>query len=518
MKVTALCVLLTLGFVNLLAQSPNCKIWDEFVAARKNGTTSLLPDFSYAGYKFSEQALPSVTYKMFSVIDFGAVPNDGKSDKAAIQKAIAAAEKNGEGVVFFPRGRYLVNTEDDDNSIIKIASSKLVLRGEGSGSDGSILFFERDLPPADSTKLWTTPYAIQTDVAATDKKLTQVVADAASGSSEIEVAGVKEIKPGDWIVLVLKSNNKDLVNRELSPKQVDEKWTSILQKGVVVNERHLVKEVNGHHIVLHNPIYHEIEAEYGWSVNRFAHISQVGFENLAFEGNWLKEFVHHRSVQDDGGWSILKFSRTVNAWVKDCSFRNVSRAVDFSQSAAGTAFNILITGHVGHNAVSVGGGSTGILVARVDDQAGMWHASGVSGGSSTGNVFWRCTHTPSTSFESHASQPRFTLFDNIKGGFFLGRAGGALQNLPNHGRYLVLWNYEETDAPEQNFEFWSSKTWYWKIVPPVVVGFHGAGTTFKQSDVAYEEGNGEVVSPVSLFEAQLKLRLGKLPQWMEPYR
>lgn len=96
----------------------------------------------------------------------------------------------------------------------------------------------------------------------------------------------------------------------------------------------------------------------------------------------------------------------------------------------------------------------------------------------------------------------------------LGRAGGARQNLPNHGRYLVLWNYKETDEPESNFEFWSTKTWYWKIVPPIIVGFHGAGTTFKKDEVQILESLGTPVKPESLFEEQLKLRLGKLPDWI----
>ena len=96
----------------------------------------------------------------------------------------------------------------------------------------------------------------------------------------------------------------------------------------------------------------------------------------------------------------------------------------------------------------------------------------------------------------------------------LGRVGGARHNLPNHGRYLVLWNYKETDEPESNFEFWSTKTWYWKIVAPIIVGFHGAGTTFKADEVQILESMGTPVKPESLFEEQLTLRLGKLPEWI----
>ncbi|MCU4157148.1 DUF4955 domain-containing protein [Carboxylicivirga sp. A043] len=75
--------------------------------------------------------------------------------------------------------------------------------------------------------------------------------------------------------------------------------------------------------------------------------------------------------------------------------------------------------------------------------------------------------------------------------------------------------FKELDEAETNFEFWSSKTWFWKIIPPVVIGFHGAGTTFDESQVKVLESLGKPVEPESLYEAQLQLRLGYLPKWIE---
>ena len=97
---------------------------------------------------------------------------------------------------------------------------------------------------------------------------------------------------------------------------------------------------------------------------------------------------------------------------------------------------------------------------------------------------------------------------------FKGRAGGAPFNLPNHGRHLVLWNFKEIDEPENNFRFVATDTWWWRIVPPILVGFHGSGTTFKEDEVQILESLGQPVKPESLFEEQLKLRLGKLPKWI----
>ena len=376
------------------------------------------------------------------------------------------------------------------------------------------MFFDKDLPPTNPEQLWSVPRAIQVTTDKSNKVLTDIIADTKRETYTIKVADASRIKKGDWLVLEVKNNSKELIEYDLQPVKPDPKWTSILEKGVVVNEHHQVKSVYGNTINFFEPIHYDIQKKHGWKVSSFAHNEHIGFENMTFEGNWLKDFKHHRSSQDDGGWSILSISKSVNSWIKDCKFKNVNNAAAFHHSAACTVLNVTIEGNEGHSSISSAGGSTGVLLAKIDDKVGMHHAVGVGGGSTTATVVWRCEYPPSSSFESHASQPRCTLLDNVEGGFFLGRAGGARFNLPNHGRYLVLWNYKETDQPETNFNFQSDKTWYWQMVPPIVVGFHGSGTTFNEKEVQINESLGTPVKPESLFEEQLKLRLGKLPKWL----
>ncbi|WP_281989570.1 DUF4955 domain-containing protein [Aquimarina aggregata] len=505
-------VALILCSLNLAAQ--DSKVWQDFKVAKENGHDHILPDFSYAGYKYSEVALPKVDFKVFNVIDYGAVPNDDRSDKESIKKAIAAASKNGEGVIFFPKGKYFINTEEDSLDIVKIESSKIVFRGEGANENGSILLFKRDLPPANPEKLWTVPYAIKTTVEKKGKFLTNVISDARRETFVLKVEDASRIKPGDWVVLKMKNNDKELVAEDIAPLSIEPKWTTIQEKGVQINEMHKVASVHKDTLVFSEPIHYNVNSSHGWKLYHFPHLQRIGFENIMFLGNWDGKFVHHRSPQDDGGWSILNLNNLVNSWVRNCTFKNVNRALSINSSAAVTALNISVEGKIGHNGVSAGGGSTGILLAYINDKAGMHHTTGVGGGSTTGTVIWRSTHPSHTSFESHASQPRCTLFDNVKGGFFAGRAGGAIKNLPNHGRFLVLWNYEETDEPEKNFDFISKTSEYWKIVPPIVVGFYGKGSTFNKDEVQLQESIGKPVQPESLFEEQLKLRLGKLPDWI----
>lgn len=489
-------------------------VWEDFVEAKKTGETAILPDFSYVGYKYSEEPIPHVNYKTFNVTDFGAIPNDTQSDKDAIKKAVSAAQKNGEGVIFFPKGKYYINTMDDDYSIINITSSKIVFRGEGSGENGSILFFQRDFPPADPNKLWTCPSAIKVASNKKDKIITKVVSDSKRETFKVEVKNASKIKKGDWVILKVQNNSKDLIEYDLKPLKPEPIWKSILNEGVKINERHQVANVSGNTVTFMEPIHYDVQAKHNWSLTTFEHLDHVGFENLAFEGNWLKEFVHHRSAQDDGGWSILDITDVVDSWIKDCSFKNVNNCATFSSSAASTALYVTIDGKIGHSAIHAQG-STGILLAKINDKAGMHHSVGVAGGSNIGSVIWRSKYPPHTCFESHSSQPRCTLFDKVEGGFMTGRGGGAKFNLPTHGRYLVLWNYKETDKPETNFDFVAKDSDYWRIVPPIIVGFHGSGTTFNEKEVQILESLGTPVKPESLFEEQLKLRLGKLPKWID---
>lgn len=508
-------IITALAFCVLGCQAQESVIWNDFVKAKESGAEAILPDFSYAGYKYSEVPIPKVNFKAFNITEFGAIANDGISDKNAIKEAISAASANGEGIIFFPKGKYLINSGEDDQSIITIASSKIVFRGEGSGPNGTILFFDKDLPPTDPKKLWTCPSAIQTKIEKKDAFLAKIITNVKRETHHVEVDDASNIKKGSWVTLEVLNNEKDLIEYDVQPLVSQPEWTAINEKGVQVNERHQVSSVSGNILTFKEPIHYDVQSKHGWELHTFEHLNHIGFENMTFEGNWTKEFVHHRSAQDDGGWKILKISHCVNSWIKDCTFKNVNVPASFSSSAASTALNIDIEGKIGHSSVHAAGGSTGILLANINDKAGMHHAVGVGGGSTTGTVVWRSVYPAHTCFESHASQPRTTLFDNVEGGFFAGRGGGARHNLPNHGRHLVLWNYKETDEPEENFRFWAINSWYWKIVPPIIVGFHGSGTTFKEDEVQVLESLGTPVKPESLFEEQLKLRLGALPKWID---
>ena len=105
-----------------------------------------LPDFSYAGYHWGEKPLPELKPTLH-VTDYGAVPDDGKDDTEALQKAFAAAHNvEGPVVLKFPPGKFILK------EILYIDRSNFVVQGSGSGSRGTVLYCPvpmTDLEPPD---------------------------------------------------------------------------------------------------------------------------------------------------------------------------------------------------------------------------------------------------------------------------------------------------------------------------------------------------------------------------------
>jgi len=506
MNKTLIVALITCVLLPLSAQK---SLFETYKTQKFAGQETTLPDFSYVGYENGEKPIPTVDYKIFNVLDFGAVADDEKSDKQAIQRCIDAAVANGSGIVYFPKGLYRVNEQGESETPIVIAGTRIVLRGE----TGAVLFMKEKMTALEPDKMWTTPYLFQFKKKIKRSQPVKVLADAAVGSFTLTVDNANGIAAGGWIELNLQNNNPERVAKELSPYPVNPTWTEIIQKGVIVKVFHRVKNVNAGTITLDDPIMYPVVASEGWKVSRWEPATECGVENLHFKGNFTDKFVHHRSAVDDGGWSILQISGKANGWLKDCTFESVSNAARIQQSANYSVLNCRIIGNAGHAAIS-SEGSSRVLIAKCEDKASQWHTFGV-GKPSMNTVIWRCTSTPTTSFESHATQPRNTLIDNQTGGFVISRYGGAIACLPNHLQNLILWNYTATnDDVYSNYEFWDSNSIWLKIPMPVVAGFKAAHITFNQQQLKSPEALNGRTSPESLYEAQLELRLGKLPEWI----
>ena len=311
--------------------------------------------------------------------------------------------------------------------------------------------------------------------------------------------------------------------------------------GVKITEFHQVKSAANGKITFYEPIMHDIDIKYndteGWEIRTYKYLENVGIEDLSFVGNALDGYAHHGEGhaeqakvgwQYDGAYKPLLLQRVVNSWVRNVHFESVSEALTFAESANSSAYDIRISGKRGHSAVR-SQGSSRVFIGKVRDESagndvygkscqGQFHGCGVSK-PSVGTVLWNVTWGNDACFESHATQPRATLIDNCSGGLVYYRAGGDENEVPNHLGDLTLWNLNVTgtDSHASNFAWWSDSDTWWKIFPPIVVGTHGMNVKFpskEQQQVTYEESTGMKVSPESLYEAQLRERLGYVPGWL----
>lgn len=563
----------TFTFLYSAVDPSTCNAWQEFVLDDEN---NVLLDFSYAGYDHGETAPPEVTvtenadgtctasngYTVYNIETYGADGTDEVSDREAFVAMLTAAlgepDINPAGdqmtfphtnaarniIFYFPEGNFILHTEADNNTeqnksvSILIRGSNIIMKGAGRDNT-TITMEDPNLPSQGESVMYSSPDMIQfkhnTGVQ-TGNVLASVTGDSPKGSFSVTVGGASRLSEGDWVCLYMKNSDSEVVEEELSPYTVGTSdqgatWT-IATEGVTVQDLHQVRSVSGNTVTFYEPIMHEVKAAYDWTIVGYQHYENVGVEDLTFAGNAKEGFDHHASWEDDGAYKPVSMTRVVNSWMRRVGFTSVSEACSIISSANVSVYDVTIGGTRGHAAIRSQGSSRVFIGAvqdlseglRMDDEGhkvvgstvewtGQYHAVGVSQ-QSMGAVLWRNLWGPDGCFESHASQPRATLIDCCEGGWKRWRQGGDAVQMPNHLADLTIWNFNNTTAYSGTWIWWDEGSFWWKFLPPIVVGFHGQSVTFDETQTKRIESNGTPVQPESLYEAQLERRLGAVPGWL----
>ena len=548
------------------------KAWEEFVNGDED---NVLLDFSYAGYDHGESAPESVTvtenadgtctasngYKVYNIKSYGAIPDDNASDREAfiamLTEALGPPVPNTAGdqlvfphsnsprnvIFYFPEGEYILHTAADNvgdrSQSIIIRGSNIILKGAGK-EKSTVTMTDPNLPS--SSALYSSPDMIQlkhnTGIQYSNT-LAEVAGDSPKGSFSVTVSGTPNLKAGDWVCLYLKNGELELVKKELAyDVNPDSDWVIVdngdeQDTGVVVKDIHQIKSVSGNTVTFYEPIMHEVEARWGWKIVGYQHYKNVGVEDITFKGNAKEDFDHHASWKDDGAYKPVSMTRVVDSWMRNVGFISVSEACSIIESANVSVYKCGISGQRGHSAIrsqassrvfigAVTDESTGrrmddlgheVTGSDPDEITGQYHAVGVSK-ESLGAVLWRNTWGSDGCFEAHATQPRATLIDCCKGSFRRWRQGGDANQMPNHLSDLTIWNFNNTTPFSGEWIWWDQSSAWWKFMPPIIVGFHGSAIDFNEEQTLRDESNGVPVEPESLYEAQLKNRLGYVPGWL----
>lgn len=512
----------------------------------------------YNGY-ITGGAQGSAIYKVYNIEDYGANGNDEVSDRPALIKILKEAMgckeentadegktlryyiggNNANAIIYFPVGKYILRGGNDAETVetLRLTMGNIIFKGAGRNKTTIEMAVKNNEKNPD--EMWSTPNMLEFKHNSDLTELTTVTGNAEKGTFSIEVASTSGINVGDWICVSLKNNDPVLVAEELAPHATSSMWTELNNNGVQIYDYHQVKHISGNTLTFYEPIMRKIEAKWGWKVNQYPHYENVGVEDLTFLGHSKDDFKHHGSAEDDGAFKPIQMIRLTNSWMRRVNFESVSEAHSFVSCANTSAYDIEISGNRGHSAIrsqassrvfigkvydfsngSVATNAGGNQLGDYMEGAGQYHGCGVSK-QSMGAVIWNVRWGDDSCFESHATQPRATLIDICQGGFVAWREGGDEAQLPNHLNDLTIWNMNATrvvcDAGwNGKWIWWDDNNMWWKNMPPIIVGWSGESITFDTSEnqIKYYESLDAPVSPNSLYEAQLKQRLGYVPAWL----
>jgi len=502
--------------------------WKAFQSTTDRSPAEILTDYSYAGYEHGEKGIPDVQGPVFKVTDYGAKADDAISDEDAIRKAVAEAEKAGGGVVLFPAGKFLVFADRFTAASIRIGKSGVVIRGAGSGKGGTVIraihsgYRVGPYPVPKGTKDgegrddWAKiPYIFIFEQLELGKKeagkSAAVIGAVKRGSFTVPVKSTEGFSVGEWVVL--KAATPKLDGELMAGLQPDPTWTRIIKDGSSISELHQVKEIQGESLILKEPLLVNLGADFEAKIFPVTLIEQVGVEDMALQGGWRGAFVHHRSALDDEGWDGIQFKGVANGWVRRCSFLNVNTGVYLRDSVACSILENRFAGNKGHYDVAIRSNCTFNMMGLTEETTAPQHGAS-TGNRSAGTVVWRWLMSKASTVDSHGNGPYATLIDRVDGGTMT-RSGGPAPSFPNHLRWMVFWNFFYDSDDEQPINFWNyEKGKEAKFVKPLFVGLHGKPVKLKEDSVDANECPGAPVTPESLYEAQLALRLGKLPDWV----
>lgn len=487
-------------------------LYSEFIA---NRVSSRLPDYSYAGYHRCEQAVPTVSpqsHRYFTVTDFGAIPNDGKSDRDAVVAALAAAhQQDGPAVVYFPNGNYqLFEAEDFGKPRLVVKRSNIVIKGSGVATT-QLEFSESHLPAAPLISFRSS--SGNDDYWRGDQKLKTCVLKQL-GQFSVQVSHPGDLQPGMRINLNAQMDpDSPEAQKFYLPHQVpDGVISSAKAKGGKLTdlfELHEIKTINKDVVTFAEPIHLDIKALTLVQFYRVDHsIEECGLEDLSLRGGYRHQFKHHSGTRYGEDYRMIEFNRVFNSWVRRVRITDFSSAISIWLCGFNSFSDILLEGNCGHTSITAKS-SYGNLFAYIREYNDVHHGLGVSR-SGVNTVFLRCVQYGN--MEAHCGYPRATLYDLNEGGF-APRGGGATFT-PMHDKGLTFWNWKVTK--KGTFDFWPEGKRYGYFLNPIIAGLHGEPFEIPDQDtdlLAYESP-GTPTKPLSLFEAQLANRLGQLPIWL----
>ncbi len=483
-----------------------------------------LPDFSYAGYHFGNEPIPTGNNSatVLSVINYGASPNDASDDTVAIQNAISAAEnKSGSVILEFPAGKFKLS------EIIFLKRSNFIVRGAGNDSNGTILEILQPMkdmikPPeilymeqtsTHSPFSWTGGVVwIKNDDHVPAAKLATITGSSARGSHSVTVNNASILEAGKVLGLRYYQNNSsdsiqehvfNCTNSDL-PDGFGQALPPTYDGGSDAGQVVTIESIDGNQITFKEPLNHDIRAEWEGQLRDIGFVEEVGFEGFRIEFPKSIYQGHH----SEEGYNGIYMHSAIHSWIKDVEITNSDSGIIVNNSKNITVTNIKITGRGGHYSLCVGN-SDQVLFRDFVITARALHNPSFNTYNRTG-VY---THgaIDFVQFDQHNGMNHQNLFDDLTlTGYVrkLWNHGGNSTRRPTHAAYNTSWNLQfhpDQHVPVHGTNIFDGPSAY-------MVGLtSSAALIFKYGPNLYQECIGKELTTPSLYEYQLNKRLEVSP-------
>lgn len=280
-----------------------------------------LPDFSFAGYHFGEDPLPTVPVAA-NVRDFGAKGDGEHDDTQAFKDAIA---KTSSGAIFIPPGRYVIT------DILWVRKPNLVLRGAGTGRTTLVCPkpLERIKPNSGATTEGrpTSNYSWSGGIvwvrgSRETHSPQRVTGEALRGENVITVEDTAGLSPGQRVRLALTDDiARTLVNHLYAGDPGD---TSKLGKPIQTSVVSRVTAIHGTRVTLERSLPFDVRSEWSPTLGDFApDVHEVGIEAMSFEFPVTPYEGHFTEL----GYNAIAIDTASDCWVRDVHVRNADSGV-----------------------------------------------------------------------------------------------------------------------------------------------------------------------------------------------
>jgi hypothetical protein len=478
-KIKFLLKLLLLMLVIFGCKSPIKRTWIPEILSEQVQKDHYLPDFSYAGYHWGEEPLPNVNAKL-NVSAYGAIPNDGKDDTAALLKAFAAANGiDGPVTIKFSKGKFILK------DILYINRSNIVLQGEGSGPDGTIIYMpqplnklkiqndlkelqeylvvnnkrqrepERGIDEIFSLYAWSGGYIWtrcpgerpKVYMSKYNKKETElaIVKSGKRGGHTVEVENASSLKAG--MIVRINWYNHDGKNSSLIKHLYDDQSVEVGRRHwesadiPIIKQEVTIEKIEGNLVTIKEPLLHDLRPEWFPRMSEWKHISEVGIEHIQFEFAFEEYYAHHL----ESGYNAIYMTNTTHSWVRDVAIKNGDSGFISDNCSNVTVKDVTVSGRKYHYAVQFGD-CYNMLAQNVRVLANVIHSLSFNTGARS-CVFTNSFVATAPSLDQHSGANHQNLFDNIKiiedepdRSFFY--MGGAGYWAPTHGAFSTFWNIQ----------------------------------------------------------------------------